>query len=105
MMNGVEVLLYYPEMPVLEALALAGIDPAVLGKERLAKVKRNLDLSYAHIHASQRRERIQAGQGATPARDNLQRKLSTRYPHVIHKIRSSYPHSLEGVRRCDSCPL
>ena len=56
-----KVLAYYPEWPILEALALAGIDPAILGEERIAKVRRSLDISLARIQASQEKARLQTG--------------------------------------------
>ena len=52
-----KVLLYYPEMPILDALALAGINPAILGEERIGKVRRNLDLTLSRIRASREKAR------------------------------------------------
>lgn len=57
-----KVLAYYPEMPIFEALALAGIDPAALGEERVRKVRRNLDISLARICASKEKASRQAEQ-------------------------------------------
>ena len=70
-----KVLVYYPEMSIIDALALAGIDPATLGEERIAKVRRNLDISLAHRRASSEKERPQEEQGTSDGKDGQAREV------------------------------
>lgn len=53
-----KVLGNYPELPVREALALAGVDPACLGDVRIDKVKRCLDVSIQKRSAAREKKAL-----------------------------------------------